>query len=75
VADAENVPQLHQLVRAMNTFEVFLDFFFNRSFLIVLLLTALLPKRLPCLPIAGDDPISSSSLFLQTDYTSGSTEK
>ncbi len=51
-----------QLVRAINMFEDFLDFFFSRSFLIVLLLTALFPTRL-ALFILSDSPISSSLLL------------
>ncbi len=51
-----------QLVRAINMFEDFLDFFFSRSFLIVLLLTALFPTRLARL-ILPDSPISSSLLL------------
>jgi hypothetical protein len=65
----------NQLVRAMNIFEVFLDFFFCRSFLIVLLLTALLTKGLPFLRLSEvtmqSAPASSSSLALhKNDITS-----
>ena len=51
-----------QLVRAINMFEDFLDFFFSRSFLIVLLLTALFPTRFARL-ILSESPISSSLLL------------
>jgi hypothetical protein len=54
----------------MNIFEDFFDFFFSRSFLIVLLLTALLAltKRLSCLRLS-EVSISSSSLDLQGQET------